>query len=72
MLLLTPGARPGENQEGEMRRKITALLLAAFFLLAVASPAFAGNTGYEGQPGNQSSGGGNTGYEGQPGNQGGH
>jgi hypothetical protein len=57
-----------------VKRKITALLLAGFFVLAVASPAFAGNTGYEGQPGNQSSGGGggNTGYEGNPGNQGGH
>jgi hypothetical protein len=59
-----------------MKRKITALLLAAFFLLAVASPAFADSTGYEGQPGGQSSGGGgggaNNGYEGQPGNQGGH
>jgi hypothetical protein len=58
-----------------VKRRITALLLAGFFVLAVASPAFAGNTGYEGQPGNQSSGGGgggNTGYEGNPGNQGGH
>jgi hypothetical protein len=58
-----------------MKRKITALLLAAFFLLAVASPAFADSTGYEGQPGNQSNGGGGNGqqgYEGQPGNQGGH
>lgn len=33
-----------------------------------------GNSGYEGQPGNQGGhhGGGPNGYEGQPGNQGGH
>jgi hypothetical protein len=36
------------------------------------APSVTGTGGYEGQPGNQSSGGGNsgnTGYEGQPGNQ---
>jgi hypothetical protein len=52
-----------------MRRKAFAVLLGLVFALAVAGQA-AANTGYEGQPGNQSSGGGgNTGYEGQPGNQ---
>jgi hypothetical protein len=56
-----------------MRRKTAAILLTVLFALAAASPVLAGNTGYEGQPGNQSSGGGggNTGYEGQPGHQGG-
>jgi hypothetical protein len=58
-----------------MRRKVFAVMLAAMFALSLAGQA-AANTGYEGQPGNQSSGGGggNTGYEGQPGNQssGGH
>jgi hypothetical protein len=55
-----------------MRRKTAAILLTVFFALAAAAPVL-GNTGYEGQPGNQSSGGGggNTGYEGQPGHQGG-
>lgn len=66
-------------------RRILAALFAVFALGAFAGPAFAdGNnpsnggsaqTGYEGQPGNQSSGGGHApgqlGYEGQPGNQGG-
>lgn len=59
-----------------MRRKTAALLFAGLLALAAASPVVAGNTGYEGQPGNQSSGGGggNNGYEGHPGNQssGGH
>jgi hypothetical protein len=57
-----------------MRRKAFAVLLAVMFALSLAGQA-AANTGYEGQPGNQSSGGGgNQGYEGQPGNQssGGH
>jgi hypothetical protein len=57
-----------------MRRKAFAVLLAVMFALSLAGQATA-NTGYEGQPGNQSSGGGgNQGYEGQPGNQssGGH
>jgi hypothetical protein len=55
----------------EMKRRTVALLLACVFALAAASPVLANNTGYEGQPGNQSNGGGggNTGYEGQPGNQ---
>lgn len=54
-----------------MRRRILATLFAALMALSAAGTAFAGNTGYEGQPGNQSSGGGggNSGYEGQPGNQ---
>jgi len=52
-----------------MRRRILATLFAALMALSAAGTAFAGNTGYEGQPGNQSSGGGNGGYEGQPGNQ---
>jgi hypothetical protein len=52
-------------------KRIAALTIAALVLLGTAMPALAGNTGYEGQPGNQSSGGhgGNAGYEGQPGNQ---
>jgi hypothetical protein len=69
-----------------MRRKAMAALFVCAFGLALASPALAdGNnpsnggsaqTGYEGQPGNQSNGGGSPapgllGYEGQPGNQGG-
>jgi hypothetical protein len=52
-----------------MRRRIAALIAAVVFVLAMAGSALADNTGYEGQPGNQSSGGGNSGYEGQPGNQ---
>jgi hypothetical protein len=60
-----------------MRIRILTVVSAIVFTLAAAAPAMAGNSGYEGQPGNQSSGGGgggggNTGYEGQPGNQGGH
>jgi hypothetical protein len=61
-----------------MRIRILTVVGAIVFAFAAAAPAMAGNTGYEGQPGNQSSGGGggggggNTGYEGQPGNQGGH
>jgi hypothetical protein len=52
-----------------MRRRILAALFALVMALSAAGTAFA-NTGYEGQPGNQSSGGGgNSGYEGQPGNQ---
>ena len=49
-----------------MKRRTFAVVLTALFALAVAGPSLA-NTGYEGQPGNQSSnnGGGNTGYEGQ-------
>jgi hypothetical protein len=52
-------------------KKIAALTIATLVVLATAMPALAGNNGYEGQPGNQSSGGGggNSGYEGQPGNQ---
>jgi hypothetical protein len=52
-------------------KRIAALTIAALVVLATAVPALAGTTGYEGQPGNQSSGGGggNSGYEGQPGNQ---
>ena len=52
-----------------MKRKTVAILLGVLFAFATVGPALA-NTGYEGQPGNQSSGGGgNTGYEGHPGNQ---
>ena len=53
-------------------RKMLLWLTAAALALATAAPVLA-NTGYEGQPGNQSadSGGGQQGYEGQPGNQGG-
>ena len=53
-------------------KRIFALIAAAGLALALAAPALANNTGYEGQPGNQSNGGGgngNSGYEGQPGNQ---
>ena len=56
-------------------KRIFALIAAAGLALALAAPAFANNTGYEGQPGNQSNGGGGnglSGYEGQPGNQGGN
>ena len=55
-------------------KRVAALLLAGMLILGTAVPVVAGSTGYEGKPGNQSSGGGggNTGYEGQPGNQGGH
>ena len=55
-----------------MRRRILATLFAALMALSAAGTALAGNTGYEGKPGNQSSGGGgggNGGYEGHPGNQ---
>jgi hypothetical protein len=73
-----------------MKRKAMAVILGALLALSTAGSALAdGNnpsnpdgatTGYEGQPGNQSSGGGDgnnpsnpggatTGYEGQPGNQ---
>jgi len=58
-----------------MRIKLLALTATILLALATVGPAVAGNgpSGYEGQPGNQASGGGggggNTGYEGQPGNQ---
>jgi hypothetical protein len=54
-----------------MRRRIVAALFALVMALSAAGTALAGNTGYEGQPGNQSNGGGggNSGYEGHPGNQ---
>ena len=54
-----------------MKRRLFALLLGIVMALSTAGIALAGNTGYEGQPGTQSSGGGggNHGYEGQPGNQ---
>jgi hypothetical protein len=54
-----------------MRRRIAALFAAVVFVLSMAGSVLA-NTGYEGQPGNQSSGGGGNGtagYEGQPGGQ---
>lgn len=60
-----------------MKRKLVAAIFGVVLAVGPASAAFA-NTGYEGQPGNQSNGGGNhgnngpTGYEGQPGSQGGH
>jgi len=52
-------------------KQLVALVAAAVFVLGTAVPAMAGNSGYEGKPGNQSSGqhGGNSGYEGHPGNQ---
>lgn len=54
-----------------MRKRIAATVAALVFVFVMAGTAMAGNTGYEGQPGNQSNGGGNgnAGYEGQPGNQ---
>jgi hypothetical protein len=54
-----------------MKRRIIAVLFGALLALSSVSIVLAGgNPGYEGQPGNQSSGGGgNHGYEGQPGNQ---
>ena len=39
-------------------KRFISILVAGGLLLALASPAFAKNTSYEGQPGNQSSGGG--------------
>jgi len=51
-----------------MLRKMLLWLSAATLAIATAAPVLA-NTGYEGQPGNQSSGGGQQGYEGHPGNQ---
>lgn len=57
-----------------MRKRIVAVVAALALTLSVVGTAFAGSTGYEGQPGNQSNGGGSnpglSGYEGQPGNQG--
>ena len=53
-----------------MARRLMAALFALLMVLSAAGTALAGNTGYEGQPGNQSNGGGgNHGYEGHPGNQ---
>ena len=54
-----------------MARRLMAALFALLMVLSAAGTALADNTGYEGQPGNQSNGGGNgnQGYEGQPGNQ---
>jgi len=54
-----------------MKRRLLSILVGALIALSTVGSAFAaGNPGYEGQPGNQSSGGGgNGGYEGQPGNQ---
>ncbi len=59
-----------------MRLKFFALLVAALFALGQIGTVFADTTGYEGQPGNQSSGSGSngngpSGFEGQPGGQGG-
>jgi hypothetical protein len=53
-----------------VKRRIFAVLIGALLAMSAIGSALAGgNPGYEGQPGNQSSGGGNPGYEGQPGNQ---
>jgi hypothetical protein len=55
-----------------MKRRLFSILLGALLALSSIGSVLAGsNPGYEGQPGNQSSGGGggNQGYEGQPGNQ---
>jgi hypothetical protein len=59
-----------------MKRKAVGLLFGALVVASTAGPALADTTGYEGQPGNQSSsvqpgqpGDGPQGYEGQPGNQ---
>jgi len=50
-------------------KKLLAVITAGVLLVSMAVPAFADNTGYEGQPGNQSSGGGNnTNNNGPPGN----
>ena len=55
-----------------MLRRILIILVVLGLLLATVGTVFAdqppGQTGYEGQPGNQGNGSG--GYEGQPGNQG--
>jgi hypothetical protein len=62
------------GRRGSMRKRIVAVIAALALTLSVVGTAFAGSTGYEGQPGNQSNGGennsGQSGYEGQPGNQG--
>ena len=52
-----------------MFRKVMFWILAGALAIGTAAAPVLANTGYEGQPGNQSSGGGNQGYEGQPGNQ---
>jgi hypothetical protein len=54
-----------------MKRRILSALAAFVLVLSSVGTVLAGNTGYEGHPGNQSNGGGsgNTGYEGQPGDQ---
>ena len=56
-----------------MRYKLVVWLAVVLLALSMAMTALAsqppGQTGYEGQPGNQ--GNGQQGYEGQPGNQGG-
>jgi hypothetical protein len=58
----------------EVKRKVLAVIAAGLIALAMTAPAYAEQTSYEGQPGNQSSGQhapGLRGPEGQPGNQGG-
>jgi hypothetical protein len=65
---------PAARREGgdPMKRRLVSVFLGALLALSAVSSVFAsqppGQTGYEGQPGNQNAQGG---YEGQPGNQGG-
>jgi hypothetical protein len=40
-------------------KRLLAVIAATALILGMASPVFADNTGYEGQPGNQSNGGNN-------------
>lgn len=61
-----------------MKTKVVGLAIALMLGLGLIGTAAASQTGYEGQPGNQSSatnnnnGNGQNGYEGKPGNQGGN
>jgi hypothetical protein len=57
-----------DTKEKTEKQNVEPLQLEIEVLEERIAPSVTGTGGYEGQPGNQSSGG-NTGYEGQPGNQ---
>src|SRR6266536_3081671 len=58
------GRQTSQKGDRVMKAKLLGVVLGAALVLSTAGVALA-NTGYEGQPGNQSNGGGgNTGYEG--------
>jgi hypothetical protein len=57
-----------DTKERIEKQEVEPLHLEIEVLEERIAPSVTGTGGYEGQPGNQSSGG-NTGYEGQPGNQ---